>query len=144
MEQHARAYRDVGLPVLGANCFSTPELADKFNKRLRLLAATFSVDGPHFRRPRDIARAPSQRKIYLPDFAAWAASVAVFDELPPPLIALARSVAQASAALAIASARPDRRARAKRRQSRAKVNRRADSTLRRFATPIPKIFQVID
>lgn len=99
MDQYARAYEGVGLPVLGTNCFSAPELADKFNKRLRLLTATLSAGEGTFRRPRDIGRAPSQRKIYLPDFATWAASIAVFDGLPPPLIALVKTVEQGPEAL---------------------------------------------
>lgn len=70
-------------PFFEPSSFPSKDVADQFDKRLRLLSARITKFHLH-----SINQARSRCEIYLSEFAAWAVSEMKWDGLPPELVAL--------------------------------------------------------
>ena len=81
-------------PFFEPSSFPSRDVANQFDKRLRLLSARIT----QFRLHSIIQGAPARCEIYLSDFAAWAVSEMKWDGLPPELVALARKQDKQAAA----------------------------------------------
>lgn len=78
-----------GNVIIEPRSFPSNEIAERFDKRLRLLSAHIT-NPAFFRLHTIIAGSPSRCEIFLADFAKWAVMEMRFGELPPDLVALAQ------------------------------------------------------